>query len=587
MTTADEAPLAGKTIAQYKILSELGRGGMGVVYKAIDTVLQRPAAIKVLPAHLATDESLVKRFVREARAAAALSHPNIVTVYGVGRHENHYYIALEFVDGVPLDALIAKEGKIEPIRAAKLLRQAVDALAVAHAHNIIHRDIKPQNMMIDITGRLRVMDFGLALPLMEGTKLTQTGLSMGTAHYMSPEQWEDSNVDGRSDIYSLGVTFYEMLAGTPPFNASTPVGIMRKVFGEAVPPLSTRGVTIDSWLQEILSKMVAKDPAARFDSAAGLRTELDAYLAGRSPDVSGSHSFAPPGVEKELERMDRQAGRVSRSAPVMPQPALPSAEAARSKSLYIWGGIAAVVLALGAFGAVFLVNSGDGFGDTVFTRDDFVWVPPGTFVMGSPPTETGRNEDENQHQVTLSKGFWMGKFEVTQAQWMDVMGSNPSFFTGEDLPVENVSWDDVQAFLVILNEREGANFRLPTEAEWEYACRAGSAAAFSFGESPVQLSNYGWFADNSGRTTHPVGSLAPNAWGLFDMHGNVWEWCQDRAGAYPVGSVTDPKGPETGVQRVGRGGSFGVSAVNCRSADRSASDPGAKGPDLGFRICRD
>ncbi|MEK7795575.1 MAG: SUMF1/EgtB/PvdO family nonheme iron enzyme [Candidatus Hydrogenedentota bacterium] len=583
MTAGGDASLVGKSIANYKILGELGRGGMGIVYKAMDVSLQRPAAIKVLPPDFADNESFIQRFIREARASAALNHPNIVTVYGVGRHEQCYYIALEFVDGVPLDALISKEGKIEPVRAVRMLRQAVDALAAAHAHKIVHRDIKPQNMMIDKTGRLRVMDFGLALPLSEATKLTQAGTTMGTAHYMSPEQWEDSNVDGRSDIYSLGITFYEMLSGKPPFNASTPAAIMRKVFNESMPSLESFNVAIDPWLKDILAKMVAKKADERFDSAVALRTEIDAYLNGQAPRAN---DFAPPGVEKELERMDRQAGRVSRPSMPVAETAPPASPTPRFKSMPLWGGLAIAIVIAGAAGALFLSKSDEGFGSTVFTKDDFAWIAPGAYLMGSPTNEIGRNDDENQHEAVISKGFWMGRLEVTQAQWIDVLGSNPSFFVGENLPVDSVSWEDVQAFLVLLNEREGTKFRLPSEAEWEYACRAGSATAFSFGESPSQLDGYGWYVDNSARMTHPAGSKVANAWGLHDVHGNVWEWCQDLAGAYPIGAVTDPIGAESGPHRVGRGGSFGVGAPNCRSADRSASVPTTKGPDLGFRICR-
>ncbi len=585
MPVADGAPLVGKAIANYKILSELGRGGMGVVYKAMDVTLQRPVAIKVLPDKFAQEETLVKRFLREARSAAVLNHPNVVTVYGVGRHENQYYIALEFVDGMPLDAVIAKEKRIPPRRAVEMLRQAADALAIAHAHQIIHRDIKPQNIMIDKTGRVRVMDFGLALALTDEVKLTQEGMSVGTALYMSPEQWQDTEIDARSDIYSLGATFYEMLTGVAPFNASTPAAIVQKVFNQPTPTLKDAGVACDQWVEEILAKMVAKDRNNRYDSAEALCRDLDAYLASGSSSKAALE-FAPVGVAEELERMDKKVHRSSQS---MPTPAItaPIPEEPKSRrTLYIGAAVLVTVAVLGA-AAIFMPSGDPGFGTQVFAKDDFIAIPAGSFVLGSPATEAGRSDDEAQHNVTLSKGFWMGKHEVTQAQWTKVMGTNPSHFAGEDLPVENVSWDDVQEFLSKLAALEGVTFRLPTEAEWEYACRAGNTTAYSFGDSAALLDQYAWHAGNSGRTTHPAGSTEPNLWGLYDMHGNVWEWCQDFLGVYPVGLTTDPKGPGAGIKHVGRGGSFAVESSNCRSADRSASDPSTKGADLGFRICRD
>ena len=211
----------------------------------------------------------------------------------------------------------------------------------------------------------------------------------------------------------------------------------------------------------------------------------------------------------------------------------------------------------------------------------FRWCPEGTFMMGSPSGEDGRYGDEKQHQVTLTKGFWMLETEVTQKQWKAIMGSNPSHFKGDNLPVENVSWNDCQEFCkkcALL----GMPVQLPTEAQWEYACRAGSTGPYA-----GNLDEMAWFEDNSGRKTHPVGTKKPNAWGLYDMHGNVWEWCADwYDGDYPSGSVTDPIGPSNGSDRVVRGGSWCYYARRCRSAYRGYRAPGGRDDDLGFRVLR-
>lgn len=208
---------------------------------------------------------------------------------------------------------------------------------------------------------------------------------------------------------------------------------------------------------------------------------------------------------------------------------------------------------------------------------EFVCIPAGEFSMGS---NFGEADEKPVHPVTISRSFELGKFEVTQAQWEAITRSNRSQFKGPNLPVENVSWDDVQGFIEMLNQRDSKYvYRLPTEAEWEYAARAGSK-----GEYAGVLDSLAWYDGNSGGTTHSVGQKQPNAWGLFDMHGNVWEWCQDFYGDYPCGAVTDPTGIASGSLRVNRGGSWNSPAANCRSASRLHSSPGDRAYYLGFRL---
>ncbi len=207
-------------------------------------------------------------------------------------------------------------------------------------------------------------------------------------------------------------------------------------------------------------------------------------------------------------------------------------------------------------------------------------IEPGTFRMGSPEDEEGRFTHEGpRHEVTISCPFYLGIFEVTQDQWRAVMERNPAEFKGPMNPVENVSWDDCQAFIDRLNRLGIGTFRLPTEAEWEYACRAGSDTPFA---GPID--ELGWHAGNSDKKTHLVGRKKPNAWGLFDMHGNVLEWCSDWYGPYEPGPQTDPKGPETGSSRVRRGGGCFYSASRCRSANRDYYHPSFRYDNYGFRL---
>jgi len=219
---------------------------------------------------------------------------------------------------------------------------------------------------------------------------------------------------------------------------------------------------------------------------------------------------------------------------------------------------------------------------------EFVYIKPASFMMGSPSNEPGRDSDEVQHRVKLTKGFYMQKTEVTQGQWKAVMRNNPSNFKncGDSCPVEKVSWNDVQEFITKLNRRGEGRYRLPTEAEWEYACRAGSTNRFYFGDDEGRLGEYAWYGKNSSSRSHPVARKKPNAWGLYDMHGNVWEWCQDWYGDYPAGSIADPGGPDGGSGRVLRGGSWGHIPRDVRCANRRLGTPARRFRYIGFRLVR-
>ncbi|MCK5186430.1 MAG: formylglycine-generating enzyme family protein [Deltaproteobacteria bacterium] len=222
---------------------------------------------------------------------------------------------------------------------------------------------------------------------------------------------------------------------------------------------------------------------------------------------------------------------------------------------------------------------------------EFVLIPAGEFDMGSPSSEVGRYDDEGPvHHVTISEVFYISKYEVTQKQWREVMGTDLSDFKGDDLPVEQVSWNDVQEFIRILNEKEGTDkYRLPSEAEWEYAARAGTTTRYSFGDDASELGDYAWYINNSERETHPIGQKKSNPWGLYDMHGNVWEWVQDEYHGSYDGAPSDGSAWEDGnsTKRVYRGGGWILFAGNCRSAARGFIVPGFRYDNLGFRLLKE
>jgi formylglycine-generating enzyme required for sulfatase activity len=260
------------------------------------------------------------------------------------------------------------------------------------------------------------------------------------------------------------------------------------------------------------------------------------------------------------------------------------------------------ILALILFG----LSTSVGFGQEVTVEltnsigMKLVLIPKGTFMMGSPESEKEREPDEVQHEVTLSKDFYLGVTEVTQAQYQKVMSENPSEIQDGRIkgdrsnhPVEQISWEEAVKFCQRMSDlpeekKAGRVYRLPTEAEWEYACRAGSKTAFSFGDEPGSLGDYAWFSDNSEHKTHPVGAKKPNAWGLYDMHGNVWEWCSDWYGEYPKGAVSDPTGPRADIaarsRRVNRGCCWDNKPAHCRSASRLMNYPSTCYNGRGFRL---
>ncbi len=267
------------TIKNYSIVRELGRGGMGVVYKAYEHSLGRHVALKVLPSDLARNPDAVKRFMREARSAARISHPNAVPIFAVGDSDGIYYIAMEYVPGKSLADWIKSEGRFPVDRALKIVREAADVLRAAHDMQIVHRDIKPQNIIIDRGGHARVLDFGLARVLNATTELTHTGAIMGTPYYMSPEQCQGQPADFRSDIYSLGIVLYELLTGDPPFKGDSPLAVMHCITTKPLPDTPETQSLIPAMVRGVIDRATAKAPDDRIESAASLIRSLDDLLS--------------------------------------------------------------------------------------------------------------------------------------------------------------------------------------------------------------------------------------------------------------------------------------------------------------------
>ena len=267
---------------RYEIGKRIGRGGMAEIFQARDILLDRPVAIKVLFPEFATDPAFVERFRREAQAAANLNHPNIVGVYDWGKVNNTYYIAMEYVNGRTLADILKQSGTLTPMQVCDVISEVAAALTSAHQNGVIHRDIKPGNILVSTTGQVKVADFGIARALGSGVEqgLTQTGAVMGTATYFSPEQAQGASTDQRSDIYSLGVVMYEMLSGGAPFTGENAVAIAYKQVHEQATPLNQRLASLPAEVAAIVAKCMEKSPDDRYSSAEQVRAELRRFIEG-------------------------------------------------------------------------------------------------------------------------------------------------------------------------------------------------------------------------------------------------------------------------------------------------------------------
>jgi len=368
---------------RYRVIEKLGSGGMADVYKAVDEVLGRTVAVKVLYERYASDPNFVARFRQEAQAAANLSHPSIVNMYDWGRDGETYYIVMEYVAGTDLKTLVKDRGPLDPMKAAEYASQVCAALAVAHGYDIIHRDIKPHNLVLMPDGTVKVMDFGIARA--GNTMMTQTGSVLGTAQYISPEQAQGKPLGPASDLYSLGVTLYELVTGTLPFEGDTPVATaLMQVNDEPVPPRELR-VSIPPALEAVILRAMRKNPADRYASASEMREDLRRVLAG---EAAAGGAYAGAAGETSV------LTAVEQSSPAAGPEIMPVPE--RRTSPWVWVAIAALVLLLGVGGAWAL-----GYFDTGVVVPSITGMtqPQAEAALGEAGLTLGETATENSDTV--------------------------------------------------------------------------------------------------------------------------------------------------------------------------------------------
>lgn len=556
-------------IAGYELLRPLGVGGHGIVRQARRLADGQLVAIKFLREWENPHSQERKRFLLEAKIHRELAHPSIVPVLDSGRTMDGVdYLVMPFIEGEPLNP--SRRFSAMPLEwRLRLFLDICRAVAAAHDRGIIHRDLKPSNILIDKAGRPRLVDFGLATNVnseIARTSAQATGKSLGTLLWCSYEQLDGRELTPASDVFSLGVILHQVLC-----DGRFPPDVLR--------------------VMEAVLQSHERRPASRTPLSETLRPDLRRII----------ETCLDPDPARRYPNAGRLAEAVSKALIYKPKRSHKKRYLASAALLVVAGGGAAAYLSLrGQSGPLEtpFANFGKPAHRLVSPGGQEYWfhyAPPGKFTMGATSSVFAPLADEMPHETEIKKGFYIATVETTQELYEGIMGTNPSRFRGAMLPVERVSYEDAIEFCRRLSMREGRTYRLPTEAEWEYACRAGSKSAFEFGDDTNLMIRRGNVADLSNTEddamtyrapwndryprTAPVGAFISNAWRLTDMHGNVWEWCQ-------APYIANPADPSTVVadHACARGGSWWDDPLSCRSSNRNPLRVDVKTSTLGFRI---
>ena len=544
---------------RYRPIKFLGEGGFGRTFQAIDEKrLNTPCVIKQFLPQQVGSAALAKAtelFQQEAQRLQELGkHPQIPDLEAFFSQDNRLYLVQDFIDGQNLFEEFQTQGKLNEPQIRTILTELLPVLQFIHDNQVIHRDIKPENIIRSKNGQLFLIDFGVSKET-SGSILTRVGTVTGTPGYAPPEQFRGM-VYHSSDLYSLAVTCVRLLTGHfQEADGADKLFDTRKMQWQW-----QKYVSLSQELTTVLETMLQDIPTRRYDSAA----EVLAALANQKTIV------IPTSQTQTFQNPLKQIFQFISPPTNPPKPPANINVNINPQSS-------------------FTEDLGNG------VKLEMIAIPGGTFWMGSPANEAERGDNESpQHQVTVPS-FFMGKYPLTQAQYQAIMGKNPAYFKGNNRPVENVSWDDAVRFCQKLSQRTGKNYRLPSEAEWEYACRAGTKTPFSFGDNiTTDLVNYdGTYPYKSApkgkyrEQTTDVGTFPPNAFGLYDMHGNVWEWCEDDWHENYIDAPTDGSAwnSQSGSNtKLLRGGSWFNLAGSCRSADRGRDSRDDRYFNFGFRV---
>ena len=615
---------------KYRIDGVLGQGGFGITYLGEQIYLGRKVAIKeffmdgicvrddatqAVTAPADTNRGLVERFrrkfIKEAQNIARLKHRGIVPIIDIFEENGTAYYVMEHLPGGSLAGKV-KQGALPEREALRYIGQVAAALEYVHSQRIMHLDVKPANILLDEDDNAVLIDFGLAKQYDSTGHQTST-TPVGISHGYAPlEQYKQGGVEQftpATDVYSLGATLYKLVTGNTPPEASDVINQGLPAFPPTVSPAVQNAITkamqpavkarpqsIGEFMGLVESGKIKVESVEStvISNASEKSARLDNGNASEASSFATEEILPPYG-----HRNDEPAGGVISSDSKKSQ----NSSSLGEKLIEIVAVAIPILIIIALFFGVKSCNETDR--DSVAYDDEtmrqqpvrtftvkgvsfkMIAVEGGTFQMGAT-NEQRRSEDDEKpvHTVTLDS-YYIGETEVTQELWRAVMGSNPSEFSGDDLlPVENVSWYDCQNFIKELNRLTGKNFRLPTEAEWEFAARGGNKSSGYRYSGSSNIGDVAWCDDNSVSKTHPVKGKNPNELGIYDMSGNVFEWCSDRysGGYYNSSPQNNPEGPSSGSIRVLRGGSWFNFAEYCRVASRVNCHPDYTYYDYGLRL---
>ncbi|BAQ65951.1 bifunctional serine/threonine-protein kinase/formylglycine-generating enzyme family protein [Geminocystis sp. NIES-3709] len=589
---------------QYVIESILLRSGTGFYYRAKDTSNSQLVTIKATNIFWSSHEdkkNFEEKLIKQAQLIAnKCSSPNIIKLYPeVFLENNRAYMIMDYLEGMDLATYVDRKGKLSTDSALKLITKIGSALNILHQNRCIHQDIKPQNIIIDQNTEEPILtDYGLAVKLFAlAPRKTQNMDS-----FSPPEQSANNNTKPATDIYSLSAILYVLVTGQLP----TPANF--RSYRDLIPPQQYNPELSDRFNQAIIQGMeldIEKRPQ-------NLRDWFQLFKENQpdnSPNIPNKTLTAEMREKILSAVVDNDETIVQKISPINAPPTIikpktnyPNIETFEFETISIepekklFGLMSSLKKnTITKNGQFFVEYLGEG------VNLDMVFIPSGSFMMGSNNNEVGRDKDENPVHLVNLNSFYISKYPITQLQWRTISSfpkagrpvkNNPSAFKGDNLPVEKVSWLDAQEFCKRLTKYTNRNYRLPTESEWEYACRGNTKSAFFFGDTIApDIVNYDGRNDHKkgkfDKKTTPVDSFYPNPFGLYDVHGNVWEWCEDH---YTNNYVHTPKDGSaynatmSNQPRVVRGGSWSLSSQYCRSAKRSSYAADSNYNFIGFRV---
>lgn len=595
---------------QYIIESILPRSGTGFYYRAKDVKNSQLVTIKVTNTFWRSQKDAQikeQKLIKQAQEIAKnCQNPNIINICPQVFFEGeNSYMIMDYLEGIDLANYIAVNGKIEPKEALKLIKKIGSAINILHQNKCIHQDIKPQNIIIDKKSKEPILsDYGLAIKLFALS--LRKNINIVNDCFLSPEQLDNNGkITPSTDIYALAATLYVLVT------AQLPIATKFREYKDLIPPQQFNPDIADNFNQAIMQGMELNSEKR----PQHLQDFFQLFKENSIPisdDTTSLEDITLPIFPKILSIPEKKEEIIQEtiSAFEIPSPIVNVEKNYLNIDKFtfetitiepqkkLFGLISGIKKNLITQTAQFFVEYiGEG------ANIDMILIPSGSFMMGSHSAENGRDKDENPLHLVKLNSFYMSKFPITQLQWRIVslfprinrpLKTNPSFYKGDNLPVEKVSWLDAQEFCQRLSQYTQRNYRLPTESQWEYACRGNTKTSFFFGDTITpDFANYNNQSNDNqnlskiDKKTTPVDNFYPNAFGLYDCHGNVWEWCEDH---YGTNYIHKPKNGSafynsiSSQPRVVRGGSWSLSSDYCRSAKRGNYAPDSTYNFIGFRI---